>query len=379
MTTINPYIPILRWRPAEIKALEKLFNQDREKLTPLIEFVMPAPTKDPHDRNVIKKTSKQKFLETLPNVASNLLKSCGQNTIFIDVHLLDSDVRASSFEQILSSSNKLNLFSVPVIYIIPVTSTSADMTTRAIAINYAKSSGHGLCIRIDRSHFDEKNLSSHISKFITDNKLDIKNADLLIDFGVIKQNENTADIAKKLNGIPNLEKWRSLIVSGGVFPKDLTEYTSGKAHELQRWDWKLWNSLQKTKLSRMPFFSDYTIQCPEYERVDLIGSVSVRYTDSDKWWIFRGTKPGIDKKTNEKKPGLEQYIGHAKTITGPSFRKFYEGVDFSFGDAEIARIAAQGNKKPGNAGTWLTISINHHITLAARQFANSAEKKAERS
>jgi len=381
MTIINSYIPILRWKLAERKALGQLFQQDRENLTPLIEFVMPAATtKKQGDKILITKTPKEKLTEMLSDVANDFLKSCGQNTIFIDVHLLDSDVRASSFEQILSSSNKLNLFSVPVIYIIPVTSTSADMATRTIAINYAKSSGHGLCIRIDRSHFDENDLSSHISKFLADNKLDIKNVDLLVDLGVVDQDTITDDIIKKLNQIPSINNWRSFIISAGAFPKNLTEFMPGKVHELDRLDWKLWKSVKDSGLSRAPLFSDYTIQCPIYDPVNIRGSVSVRYTDNDKWWIFRGKKPGvIDQKTKEKGPGLEQYIDHAKTLTGKSFSQYYKGADYSFGDAEITRIAEPKNKKPGNPTTWLTIGINHHITLVARQFANSAEKKAEHS
>lgn len=381
MVEIKSYIPIFRWRPAERKALEQLFHQDRENLTPLIEFVMPAPSiKKQGDKIVITKKPKEKLSEVLSDIANDLLKSCGQNTVFIDVHLLDSDIRASSFEQILSLPNKLNLFSVPVIYIIPVTSTGADMATRTVAINYAKSSGHGLCIRIDKSHLDENGISSHITNFITDNKLNIKNVDLLVDLGVISQDTTAADIVKKLTQIPSLDKWRSFIMSGGVFPKDLTEFIPGKVHELDRLDWKLWNSIRETTLSRIPFFSDYTIQCPSYERIDAIGSASVRYTDDDKWWIFRGKKPGlINPKTKEKGPGREQYIDHAKTLTGKSFSKFYKGANYSFGDAEITRIATPNNKKPGSPATWLTIGINHHITLVARQIANFAEKKAEHS
>lgn len=378
MITIKTYVPILRWRPAERKALEKIFQQDRKSITPLMEFVMPAPsTKKQDGKTIITKTSKEKFLEVLPNVSKNL-KSCGQNTVFIDVHLLESTIRASSLEQILSSSNELNLFLIPVIYIIPVTSTGADMATRTIAINYAKSSGHGLCIRIDKSHLEEEGLSLHITDFVKDNGLDIENIDLLVDLRVIDQDTTAENIARQLAQLPDLKKWRSFIVSGGVFPKDLTEFIPGKAHELNRLDWQLWNAIRETTLSRTPLFADYTIQCPNYERIDAIGSVSVRYTDDDKWWIFRGKKPGlINPKTKEKGPGLEQYIDHARTLTGKSFSKFYKGADYSFGDTEIARIAASDNKKPGNAATWLTIGINHHITLTARQIANPAEEIEE--
>lgn len=374
MTTVKPYIPILRWRPAEIKALEKLSPQDRENVTPLIEFIMPAPSIDKETRKVTK-SPKEKFLEALPEVTKSMLGACGQNPTFIDVHLLDSDIRASSFKQILSSANELGLFAIPATYIIPVTSTSSDMATREIAVNYSKSSGHGLCIRIDKSHLTE-DLSSHIADFVKSNNIRSEDVDLLIDLRVIEQDTNASDIATKLKQLPDLQKWRSLIISGGVFPKDLTDFTAGEVHALDRLDWKLWNDI-KTQLPRTPLFSDYTIQHPFYEYVAAIGSASVRYTADGQWWIFRGKIPGlINRRTKEKGPGREQYIGHARTLIK---RDFYKNSDFSFGDAEIDRIAADGNSKPGSPTTWLTIGINHHITLAARQTANLAGETEGRS
>ena len=292
MTIIKPYIPILRWKPAEMAAMEKLFPHDRENVTPLIEFIMPAPTIDKESRKVTK-TPKEKFLEALPDITNNLMKSCGQNPTLIDVHLLDGDIRASSLQQILSSSSELDLFSIPVTYIIPVTSTSADMATRTVAVNYAKSSGHGICIRIDKSHLEEPDLPSHIVNFIRDNGLKAESTDLLVDLRVVDQDTSATDMAKKLARLPDLPKWRSFIVSGGVFPKDLSNFTSGEVHPLDRLDWKLWNDIRKTQLPRMPLFSDYTIQHPFYEYVAAIGSASIRYTADDKWWIFRGKRPGL--------------------------------------------------------------------------------------
>ncbi|TSD06297.1 MAG: hypothetical protein Greene07147_156 [Parcubacteria group bacterium Greene0714_7] len=373
---VKPYVPILRWRPAEMAALERLFPDDRENVTPLIEFIMPGPSIDKETRKVTK-TPRDKFLEILPNVTKDLLKSCGKTPTFIDVHLLDGDIRASSLEQILSSSSELDLFSVPVTYIIPVTSTSADMETRTVAVNYAKSSGHGLCIRIDKSHLKEAKFSSHITDFVKANKLDVENTDLLVDLRVIEKETDITEIVRQLTQLPDLKKWRSFIVSGGVFPKDLSAFTAGEVHPLERLDWKLWKAVREAGLIRMPFFSDYTIQHPFYEYVAAIGSASIRYTADDKWWIFRGKIPGlINRKTKEKGPGREQYIGHAQTLIK---RDFYKKKEYSFGDGEIARIAAPGNEKPGSPTTWLTIGINHHLTLVARQASNLAEKIAEPS
>jgi hypothetical protein len=376
---IKPYVPILRWRTAEMTALEKLALNDRENITPLVEFIMPAPTTDKKDRRKVIETPKDKFLRNLSEVSKGLSESCGRSPVFIDVHLLDSDIRASSLEQILTSSSNLDLFSIPVTYIIPVTSTNADMETRKVAVDYAKSSGHGLCIRIDRFHlFSESNLPSHIAEFIEKNELDIENTDLLVDLRVVGKDTNAETIVGQLVQLPNLQKWRSFIVSGGVFPKDLTEFVAGEVHPLERLDWKLWNTIRRqAKLLRKPIFSDYTIQHPFYEYVPAVGSASVRYTDENQWWIFRGKIPGlINRKTKEKGPGREQYIDHARTLVK---RTFYKQESYSFGDAEINKIAVQDNIKPGNPQKWLAIGINHHLTLVARQIANLAENTEEHS
>ena len=373
---IKPYVPILRWRSAEMTAMEKLFPKDRSNVTPLIEFIMPAPSTDKKDRKKILKTPKEKFLETLPNVANDLSKSCGQSPVLIDVHLLDGDIRASSLDQILSASSELNIFSIPVTYVIPVTSTDADIETRSIAINYAKSSGHGLCIRIDNSHLLEPELASHLLNFIKNNNLDIQNIDLLVDLRFIPDID-TKKVIDELEKLPNLKEWRSFIVSGGVFPKDLTEFPAGAVYPLDRLDWKFWNTIRESKITRIPSFSDYTIQHPFYEYIAAIGSASIRYTADDQCWIFRGTKPGlINRKTQEKGPGREQYIAHAKTLIK---RDFYKGDGYSFGDTEVTRIADPLNIKPGSPTTWLTIAINHHITLAARQTSNLYENSEEHS
>lgn len=371
---IKSYIPILRWRAAEMKAIQKLSSSDRENVTPFVELVMPSPSFN-KDGEVVK-TPKEKFMSALPDITKNLFESCGQNTVFIDAHLLDSDIRASSLEQILSENN-FGLFMIPVTYIIPVTSTNADKVTREIVINYANKSGHGLCIRIDKSHLQEVNVWSHLSDFVESNKLNVENTDLLIDLRVIPEGFVITNLAKQLAEIPNLKKWRSFTIAGGVFPKDLTQFAAGDVHRLDRLDLKLWNTLRENQLPRVPSFSDYTIQCPDYEPVNIPGSVSIRYTADENWWIFRGKKPGvINKKTHEKGPGREQYIGHAKTLKN---RSFYKGVDYSFGDAEIARIAAPDNVKTGNPTTWLTIGINHHITLTAHQIASLIEEIEEHS
>ncbi len=184
MSKIKPYIPIIRWRPAEIRAVKNLFPKDRSNITPLFEFILPPPTTDKTDYKKILEDSKSKFIRKLPGMTQEIIEHWGREPLFIDVHLLDGDIRARAFEQILSSSNNLDIFSIPVTYIIPVISTDADLATRNIAVKFAKINNKGLCIRIDESHLNS-DLSKKIKDFVSNEKLNINFVDVLVDLKIM--------------------------------------------------------------------------------------------------------------------------------------------------------------------------------------------------
>lgn len=366
MPTIKKYVPILRWRLAELSAVEKLYPKDRENITPLIELVMPAPTTDKEDYKKVIKDPKTKFLSNLGGISQQILKCWGRDLIFIDVHLLDGDVRSSALEQILSASSQLDIFSVPVIYIIPVTSTDADMETRKVAVKFSKINNRGLCIRIDESHLADNSLSEHIENFIATNELKIEDTDLLIDLRIIDSNISPEFVVERLSKLPRIEMWRSLILSGGAFPKDLSHLEKHGHHQIERLDWTLWNNIIKSKtLKRRPIFSDYAIQHPIYYGYMpgvINTSASIRYANDTKWEVLRGE--GL---RNEKGAGHNQYPAQAKLLTEQSF---FKGTNFSFGDKYISERADNKNTKTGNPTTWLTAGINHHLTLVAKQVSN---------
>ena len=365
MTSIKQYIPILRWRPAEMTAVQKLFSKDREHITPLIEFIMPPPKTDKEDYKKILKESKEVFLKRLPEVAEQVVKYCGRATIFADVHLLDGDIRASTLNQILSSTNQLDIFSIPVVYIIPVTSTDADMATRKVAITHAKKSNTGLCIRLDESHFADEQLSVHILDFIKESKLQIENIDILLDFKFINKDITPEMVVEKFSRIPNIKEWRSIILSCGSFPEDLSSFEKHSHNKIDRLDLKLWKAVSKNSvLQRKPIYSDYTIQHPIHHG-HILGantSASIRYTDDEHWEIWRGE--GLRNKTGA---GHKQYPAHAQLLVK---QKSFKGATYSYADGYIAERAGSDNKNTGNPTTWLTAGINHHITLTSRQISN---------
>lgn len=365
MVTINSYVPIVRWRPAERRAIERLYQEDRSRITPLIEFIMPPPKTDENDYKKILEDSKSKFLRNLPGIAKELIKCWRTDPVFVDVHLLDGDIRTHALEQILSSTSNSDIFSIPVTYVIPVTSTEADAAIRNIAVKFAKKDARGLCIRIDESHLQEENFQKRIENFVNENTLRVEDTDILIDLKIIDEGKNPQLIIKRLSNIPHIEKWRSFILAGGSFPKDLSDFEKYGHYPVKRLDWNLWKEIAGNKvLKRKPVFSDYTIQHPIHYGYILRAntSASIRYTNDDQWEIMRGA--GL---RNKKGAGFKQYPAQAQLLVQ---QPFFRGADYSFGDTYIAEKARPKTKTTGSPQTWLTAGINHHITLVAQQIAN---------
>jgi Beta protein len=365
---IKSYVPIIRWRPAETRALKHLFSKDRTNITPLFEFILPPPKIDKTDYKKILEDSKTKFLRNLPEITSGIIEHWGKEPFFVDVHLLDGDIRANAFESILTTANQSDLFSIPVTYIIPTISTDADIETRKIATKFAKSNDRGLCIRIDDSHLNNET-AKKIKEFIKDEGLDHDKIDLLVDLKIVDKQMTSQNVASKLSLIPDIDKWRSVILTGGSFPRDLSDYGKHEHHKIDRYDWKIWKDIFENKsIPRKPLFSDYTIQHPIYygHLVGVNTSASIRYTNEETWEVLRGE--GL---RNKKGAGYKQYPAQAKLLTE---QDFFKGKDFSFGDGYIYGKADGDAKTTGSPQTWLTAGINHHITMVINQLSNLLSK-----
>ncbi|MDY6794815.1 MAG: beta family protein [Actinomycetota bacterium] len=368
MVTIKNYIPVLRWKKAERDALATLDVRIRENITPLFELIMPAPKRDKDDYNKILSDSKAVFKNNLPSTVGELNKCCPiDSSAFVDVHLIDGELRATTLKQILDDSlTSAQVTLVPVTHIIPVVSTDADMSTRKVAVDYASSSDNGLCVRIDRYNLDDEDLNKVISDFVGKNKLDISKTDLFIDLGVISESDDAKNVSAQLARLPSLNDWRTVILSGGAFPKDLSEFEKHSHNQVVRYDWRLWNALRITSQPRMPLYSDYAIQHPIfYGQIPRANtSASVRYADDQQWEISRGE--GL---RNENGAGHQQYPALAQLIIE---QNYFKGADYSAGDKYIAERAADSTK-PGNPTTWLKAGLNHHLTLTVRQLSTMDE------
>lgn len=367
------YVPILRWKTAEKEALKELAVKDKLMITPLLELIMPArkrlkkgeELKTPQE---YKAQSIEKLKVSLPDLPKEILKYWGDAPIFVDLNLLvDRELQKWGYTEIMGKGL------IAGSRIIPVLRLKENTDLEGAVIKLVKQYQAGVCLRILRSDLASSSMTASINEFLQKNGLEHEQVDLLIDFELVEgmSLDKYSEIAKSIQNIPDLPKWRTFTVAGGAFPFDLSRLSPHGTYRITRSDWAYWFSeIYSGMQKRKPAFADYTIQHPIYTEPnpEANPSASIRYTGESEWVIMRGEAlHKIDKDGNEG-PGHSQYPSHAQLLMS---QPEYKGRDFSYGDEYIAEKGQDvDTPNTGSPRTWLRAGVNHHLALVANQISN---------
>lgn len=356
------YVPILRWKQAERIALKKLSSEDKAGVTPLVEI-------PPGALEVSNASGTVGVDQGLSKVAEEVLGSWGEGKLFLDLGLVDHGVRASGSAHPVTALFDAGRSLYPSF--IPVTTLGRDLAYQKAVGSVIARDELGICLRLRGSELRRPGLADEIYQLLGRFDLKYENVDLLVDYGVVA--ENPPNLTEVCELLPALSRWRTFTVASGAFPKNLTAIRPPGEHMLSRRDWLAWRDQVTTSppLSRLPSFSDYTIQHPIYDPPIYDNgppnvSASIRYAAEDYWVIMRGE--GI---RNDDGPGPEQWPANAMLLRE---RSEFSGSNFSYGDRYIEEMADNmengGPPKNGNSTTWLRAGLNRHLTLTVRQIAN---------
>jgi hypothetical protein len=330
------YVPILRWKLAEQNALRDLFPSSKSRLTPLIEI--------PELRRV--------DAGMLTKCASSIALAWGDAPFFFDFGAHSSNVPGEFVGTFFDKARSIGLSAMPTIGL------GAGAFYREAVTDVAKSDKRGMCLRVLRGDLVKSNFYQSLTNLVSSVRQEEAQIDLVIDLKIFRAIDS--DLNKLLRLIPNVEKWRTLTVVAGAFPKDLTGYSVGQ-HELQRQEWIAWSAaVRGHDLFRLPTFGDYTILHPHLA-IPIPGmniSASIRYTAWDYWVVMRGE--GL---RNVGGSGYAQYPANAELLT---MRDDFSGPWYSAGDRYISEVAIKKDRT-GSPTTWLQAGINHHLTFVVDQ------------
>lgn len=368
------YIPILKWKSAEKRAVGGLREDQKQHMTPLIQFVMPkpkAPKKGEKEKTDEEKFDQviESFEQSIAEIHEEIRELWGRSPVFLDFTLLYTpSLKIKALEDVFEAGMGAEL------KLIPVLNLSDDKGIKNSIFGIAKKYQTGFCLRLNPADMmDVEKLNSAIEDLIVESKISREDIDLIVDAKEVGaadgRYQKCVEASQK---ITNLKSWRTFTLAAGAFPIDLSECKLDEENIIPRIDWLGWlENANKDGLIRSPAFGDYTIQHPIYNEASqrYNPTTSIKYAEEENWFILKGQKLRFD-----------MFLTNAKVLAGD--QRFY-GEDFSYGDKCIVEkanyydeyIKNPDKKGTGSIETWLMIGINHHLALVVHQIANLSGSK----
>ncbi|ACL67086.1 conserved hypothetical protein [Anaeromyxobacter dehalogenans 2CP-1] len=346
------YVPVLKWKRGEARALKDLDPAVKAACTPLVE-VVPVPT-DPETGAAKKTLSKH-----LDDAIAEMKSSWGTaHPVFVDIRLLPPNQATGA-----TLTGLFDRLRAAAILAIPVISTGATQDILQAAAGIHKKDRRGVCLREGLDAVMAPAFPVAVSKALLATGVTQKTADVVIDMQDVSANKTTVNAAlaaSAIGKVPNLKAWRTFTIVATAFPLNLSGIAPG-VHTLPRAEWALWKALGS--LPRRPTYGDYAVAHWDLQELDprvILISASIRYTSDDEWVIFRGR--------NVKNYGFGQFTALSKLVVK---HPAYCGSAFSAGDDYIAACAS-GTVGSGNHETWRRVATNHHITFVVDQLSKLA-------
>lgn len=349
------YVPTLKWRMGEMKALQALAASVQAYIMPLIEI--PSVPWD-----YVQEQPQKQLEEHLQPIPSQIRKIVGDLPCYVDLSLIDPGERMRSGEHPVTTFFK----SASDLLIVPVTGLERDISYQDAVKEVNAEMTNGICLRISLDELFSESFDSRSESLLNILSVAPTDVDLVLDLQAVDH----AQSGVLRTALPfawhsrGLAKWRSIVLLGTGFPIDLSEVTPGLG-SVARSEWLLWRSLISSKIQPQPRFGDYGIAHFDVRDIDprvVKVSASIRYTSDSEWLIFRGRSL-----RDPRFGGFEQFRALSQQVVK---HPAYTGMEYSWGDRFIYSCA-YGGEGTGNLTTWRQVGTNHHITHVVRQLAIS--------
>ena len=336
---IDHYVPVLKAKRGEKRALALVEPAFYSRITPLIEVVEIAVGK-----------TLQEHLDTVFRGLSAAVRAYPR--CFLDPREL-GERDASVHEAVFKYASQEG------IQFTPVTGISRGHQ-RFVAVEHGQ---NGVALRLTRGELESGGLRSRVTRFLESIAMDIERLDLIVDLGALDDLvwEGVVRLAETfLNDIPNIREWRTLTLSGCAFPLSMRRVERHSHEFFDRSEWLAWCYLyrQRRRLERLPTFSDCIIQRPEgvegfdFRYMEI--SAVLRWAHRKKWLLIKG-------ESTKEVPSKHQFPELATRLVYGHLKRFYMGDSHCAG-CKQAKDGADGNSGFGSAEVWRRLGTVHHIT-----------------
>ena len=368
----KPYMPILRCKEAEKKALTELDVPIRDRMTPLIEVPRALYVKTPDGKNrelLTRDDPRVPYVldDWLRKTALDIQKAWYDRHSLLDLQHLHPEWRTpSGMHPVTACWNYANEHSLFPPNPVPIVTLSSDSDFCQAVQGVLRIENVGIGMRITREQLNDSNFQTHLAERLLQFQLSPAQVDLIVDFGIVGKDE--LDLAWMCSRVPWIQDWRTYSCIGGSFPKNLIGLSVGE-HEFPRWEWRAYRNqiTDGVALPRIPIFGDYATQYAEYcEPVPgARPSASIRYTAEDNFIVVKGQALHLGTRHL-------QYPANAMSLCSrPEFRTIATcaGDDYIEDKANRMLEIEQTGKGTGIPKTWLQASLNRHWTATGTQIS----------
>jgi len=333
---MKKYYPILLSKLGELKALSNLSQTTKNETTPILQILTD---------------NTDKIEDFSPDW------NFDGNELYLDFSIMDPFVRTTA-------SNLISRLKSKGVNVVPVVQENSNPRYLSLITDLVNTDDvTQICIRFSNTSGGFMNVDNTITTLLTTLGISRNNTSILFDFGLVgltNYNMVAAIAATVINSITNRNDYENVIVASGSFPDNLGALNPpGRVYRLTRYEWNVWLSLQsQASIKGTIKYGDYGTKHPFYSEANFQGSCSIKYTVTNDFVIYRGEISG------NHRDGNGQYITFSGQLMASAD---YSGAEFSWGDGRICFFAGQvmndPRRKTGNAGSWVEISQNHHITF----------------
>ena len=352
------YMPILKGRMGELRALRELGTRHSHALTPLIEIPLAAADIDTDDVDVpASQANSAKF-------ADDLSKNVGTvRRLIFDASQAPVDQSGQS-----ASAHVLSLLLAEGLDATPTVRPSDDENDIA-SLRFAMKEWktESACIRLAGEDLDpdDRSLAESVGRLLAGlGSPSPRAVDLVVDLGALADDQAgsfASHIARLvLSEIPSIGEWRTLTLASGGFPPDLNSVQPEVLTEIPRRDAVMWRAVAGRVRTPELGFGDYAVGYPAQTLgVGFAPAPQLRWTVGDSWLIYKGRK--------RDRLGSKQFYDICRRMVDAG------AVDrgLSWGDEYVADAAGgeDSGRTTGNAMIWRALGTSHHLNYLVSRLA----------
>jgi hypothetical protein len=342
------YLPIVKGKVNDIKAISQVSPSARAGVKPLIELTAPGPETNIDD--------------TLAAFANRLYDLPPTLDVFVDLYGLSPGTTTAGGEEATIAG--FSLLADRGLALTPVYRFGFDDSLWPQMVDIVTRFQRGFCFRIDFDDLEDQAEETwrQILERTAELRLAPSDVDLLIDLRYITENvfpQREVAAIDFLNHQPKRFVPRTITLAGSSALKEVGPIPENGHAAIRRQELRLWARLQaEFQGSTSITYGDYGIVHPDFSQAARVTNANgkIRYTAGDSIHYFRGSRLS-------KPPGYKQYHALAKRV-GES--RFYCGRGFSVGDAFIDDCA-NCRVGTGNLPIWVHTDQNHHFEYTAKR------------